>query len=76
MSCELEICKISDLRPPHCTLHLVFCVLSASETGLLLVVILRRNVAMMPAGVKIVHQVMRNDRKSLFMVFLKRALVA
>ena len=33
--------------------HLVFCVLSASETGLLLVVKLGRNVVMMRAGVKV-----------------------
>ena len=37
------------------SVHLVF-VLSASETGLLLGVKLRRNVVMMLAGVKIVHQ--------------------
>ena len=36
--------------------HLVLCVLSASETGLLLVVKLGRNVVMMRAGVKIMHQ--------------------
>ena len=36
--------------------HLVFCVLSASETGLLLVVTLGRNVVMMRVGVKITHQ--------------------
>ena len=36
--------------------HLVFCVLSASETGLLLVVKLGRNVVMMRAGVNIMHQ--------------------
>ena len=36
--------------------HLVFCVLSASKTGLLLVVKLGRNVVMMRAGVKIMHQ--------------------
>ena len=42
--------------------HLVFCVLSASKTGLLLVVKLRRNVAMMGASVKILHQVMRDAR--------------
>ena len=35
--------------------HLVFCILSASETGLLLVVKLGRNVVMMRAGVKIMH---------------------
>ena len=35
--------------------HLVFCVLSASETGLLLVVKLGRNVVMMCAAVKIMH---------------------
>ena len=40
--------------------HLVFCVLSASETGLLLVVKLGRNVVMMRAGVKI----MRDARKT------------
>ena len=37
-------------------LHLVFFVLSASETGLLLVVKLKRNVVMIRAGVKIMHQ--------------------
>ena len=36
--------------------HLVFCVLSASETELLLVVKLGRNVVTMRAGVKIMHQ--------------------
>ena len=36
--------------------HLVFCVVSASETGLLLVVKLGCNVVMMRAGVKIMHQ--------------------
>ena len=36
--------------------HLVFSVLSASESGLLLVVKLRRNVVMMRAGVKRMHQ--------------------
>ena len=36
--------------------HLVFFVLSASETGLLLVVKLGRNVVMMRAGVKIMRQ--------------------
>ena len=41
--------------------HLVFCVLSASETGLLLVVKLGRNVVMMRAGVEIMHQ--RNARR-------------
>ena len=40
--------------------HLVFCVLSASETGLLLVVKMGRNVVMMRAGVKI----MRDARKT------------
>ena len=35
----------------------MFCVLSASEAGFLLVVKLRRNVVMMTAGVKIVQQV-------------------
>ena len=44
--------------------HLVFCVLSASETGLLLVVKLERNVVMMRAGVKIMHQNMRDARKT------------
>ena len=44
--------------------HFVFCVLSASETGLLLMVKLGRNVVMMHAGVKIMHQVMRNARKT------------
>ena len=36
--------------------HLVLCVLSASETGLPLVVKLGRNVVIMLAGVKIMHQ--------------------
>ena len=36
--------------------HLFFCVFSASETGLLLVVKLGRNVVLMRAGVKIMHQ--------------------
>ena len=38
----------------------VFCVLSASETGLLLVVKLGHNVLIMRAGVKLMHQVMSN----------------
>ena len=37
-------------------LHLVFFVLSASDTGLLLAVKLGRNVVMTRAGVKIMHQ--------------------
>ena len=41
-------------------LDIVFCVLSASETRLLLEVILRRNVVMMLAGVKIMIRVMLN----------------
>ena len=41
-----------------------FCVLIASETGLLLVVKLRRNVMLMYSGVKIIHQVMRDAVKS------------
>ena len=37
-------------------LGLIYFVLRVSETGLLLVVKLGRNVVMMPAGVKIMHQ--------------------
>ena len=39
------------------SVHLVFSVFSASETGLLLVVKLGCNVVMMRAGVNIMHQV-------------------
>ena len=39
--------------------HLVFCVLSSCETGLLLAVKLGRNVVMMRAGVKIMHHYYR-----------------
>ena len=45
------------------SVHLDFFVLSASETGLLLVVKLGRNVVMMRAGVKIMHQ--SNPRRPL-----------
>ena len=62
-----------DHRPPRFTMQLwdndlilsddylsKFCVLcSAYETGLLLVVKLKRNVVMMRAGVKIMHQIMQ-----------------
>ena len=48
------ICK--DLGFAPASVHLVFFVLSASETGLLFVVKLGRNVVMMRAGVKIMHQ--------------------
>ena len=40
--------------------HLAFCVFNASETGLLLMVKLRRNVGMMCTGCKIMHQVMHD----------------
>ena len=45
-----------DLGFVSASVHLVFFVLSASETGLLLVVKLGCNVVMMRAGVKIMHQ--------------------
>ena len=48
---ESGICKDPGFAPA--SIH--FFVLSASETGLLLVVKLERNVAMMRAGVKIMH---------------------
>ena len=48
---ESGICKDPGFAPTSG--HLVLCVLSASETGLLLVVKLGRNVVMMRAGVKI-----------------------
>ena len=51
---ESGICKDSGFAPA--SVHLVFYVLSVSETGLLLVVKLGRNVVMMRAGVKIMHQ--------------------
>ena len=44
------------------SIHLVHCVLSASEIKLLLVVILRRIVVMMDAGVNVMYQVMRDSR--------------
>ena len=51
---ESGICK--DPRFAPASVNLVFFVLSASETGLLLVMKLGRNVVMMRAGVKIMHQ--------------------
>ena len=51
---EFGICK--DPGFATALIHLVFFVLSASEIGLLLVVKLGRNVVMMRAGVKIMHQ--------------------
>ena len=51
---ESGICKDSGFVPT--SVHLVFFVLSASETGLLLVVKLGRNVVMMRVGVKIMQQ--------------------
>ena len=57
---ESGICKDPGLAPA--SVHLVFCVFSASETGLLLVVKLGRNVVMMRVGVKIMLQVMRDAR--------------
>ena len=52
---EVGIYKGSGFAPT--SVYLVFFVLSASETGLLLVVKLRRNVVMTHAGVKTMHQV-------------------
>ena len=57
---ESGICTEPRFTPA--SVHLVFCVLSASETGLLLVVKLGRDVVMMRAGVKIMHQ--SNARKT------------
>ena len=51
---ESGVCKDPELAPV--SVHLIFFVLSASETGLLLVMKLVRNVVMMRAGVKIMHQ--------------------
>ena len=51
---ESGICKDSGFMPA--SVHLDFFVLSASETALLLVVKLGRNVVMMRADVKILHQ--------------------
>ena len=51
---EFGICK--DPGFAATLVHLVFFVLSPSETGLLLVVKLGRNAVMMRAGVKIMHQ--------------------
>ena len=59
---ESGICKIPRFAPE--SVHLVFCVLSASEIWLLLVVKLGRNVVMMRASVKIMHQVMRDVRQT------------
>ena len=60
---ESAICNDPEFVPP--SVHLVFFVLSASETGLLLVVKLGRNVVMMRAGVKIMHQsIARRPRKT------------
>ena len=52
---ESGICKDPGFAPA--SVHLVFFVLSASETGLLLVVKLGRNVVMMHAVIKIMHQI-------------------
>ena len=51
---ESDICKDPGFAPA--SVHLVFFVLRASETGLLLVEKLGRNVVMMHADVKIMHQ--------------------
>ena len=52
---EFGICKDPGFAPA--SVHLVFFVLRASETGLLLMVKLgRSNVVIMPAGVNIMHQ--------------------
>ena len=51
---ESGICKDPGFAPT--LVHLVFFVLSASETGLLLMVKLGRNVVMMSASVKIMYQ--------------------
>ena len=51
---ESGICK--DPGFATASVHLIFFVLRASETGLLLVVKLGRNVVMKRAGVKIMHQ--------------------
>ena len=57
---ESGICNDPGFTPA--SVHLVFFVLNASETGLLLVVKLGRNVVMMRAGVKIIYQVMGDVR--------------
>ena len=51
---ESGICKDPGFAPA--SIHLIFFVLNTSETGLLLVVNLGRNVVMMPTGVKMMHQ--------------------
>ena len=51
-----ESCICKDPGFASASAHLVFFVLSATETGLPLVVKLGRNVVMMRAGVKIMHQ--------------------
>ena len=53
---RLESCICKDPGFAPTSVHLVFFVLSASETGLLLVVKLGRNVVMMRLSVKIMHQ--------------------
>ena len=50
----LGICNDPGFAPA--SVHLIFCVLSTTETGFLRVVKLGRNVVMMRAGVKIMHQ--------------------
>ena len=54
-----------DQNKSHLGALIVFCVVSASKTGLLLVVELSRNVVMMHAGAKVKHQVMRDAFKLL-----------
>ena len=56
---ESGICKDPMFAPA--SVHLVFFVLSASETGLLLVVKLGRNVVLMHAAIKIMHE---NDQSN------------
>ena len=53
---EFGICKSLGFAPVSwAQTQLAFCILTASETGLLLVVKLKCNVVIMPAGVRIMH---------------------
>ena len=60
---RLESAHLQRSRFAPASVHLVFFVLSSSETGFLLVVKLGRNVVMVSAGVKIIHQ--SNERRPL-----------
>ena len=57
---DLASTKVPDSCPT--SIYQVLCIFNASETGLLLVAISKRNVVMMRGGVRIMHQIMRDAR--------------